>query len=75
MRSRLCIVIVWLCVWFELKANDTKSLCQLIRAKIQNINQGYWWNIDLVHMIIKTKGKIENKTYFDLAPTRVAIDN
>ena len=28
----------------------------------------------LVHMIIMTKGKIENKTYFDLAPTRVAID-
>ena len=25
-------------------------------------------------MIITTKGKIENKTYFDVAPTRVAVD-
>ena len=64
------LVIMWL--WFEPKGND-KGLCKLILAKIQNINQAYRWKIDLVNVIITTKRKIDNKTYFELAPKREAI--
>ena len=31
-------------------------------------------NVGLVNAIITTKRKIDNRTYFDFAPTRVTID-
>ena len=40
----------------------------------KNINQGYRWNIDLANVIITTKQKIDNKTYFNLASTKEAIN-
>ena len=51
-----CVVM-----WFELKANDTKGLCKLILAEIQNMNRGYGWNINLVNIITTTKGKMITK--------------
>ena len=71
------MVPLWLWqLWFELKANDIKGLCKLMVAKIQNINQGYWWNIDLVNVSTTTKTKkiMFSKTYFDLAPMRQCSD-